>query len=84
MSFSDDQENKIKEIVGLYEGGVVTPAIGTKAAHIANLGVTVAKTDVDDAGTIDGTEVAAALQAIHVKINTIVAVLEAFNMTALS
>jgi hypothetical protein len=53
-------------------------------AHIADLAATVVKTDIDDAGTIDGTEVAAALQAVHLAINAIIATLETFGLAATS
>lgn len=73
MAISEAQELVLKERLGI-----------AKATHIANLATTVAKTDIDDAGVIDGTEVAAALQAIHLKINAILLVLENNGMVATS
>lgn len=46
-------------------------SIGTGGDVAADLDETVAKADIDDAGTINGTEVAAVLSADHAKINAL-------------
>jgi phage antirepressor YoqD-like protein len=45
-------------------------------AHIADAKVDYAKADLDDAGTIDGTEVAAAINATNTKLNAVIKRLE--------
>lgn len=65
--------------VKLIEGIDETPA----AAHVASIGTggnldeTVAKGDIDDAGTIDGTEIAAMLSLDHARVNAISAKVDA-------
>lgn len=74
---------------------ITAAALDVPQVHIANvssgLDETVAKTDIDDAGTIDGTEVAAMLSADHVvvnaiaaKVNAVIAALEAAGVLASS
>ena len=68
----------------LHALATIVPSKAAVSAHVADMPTTVAKSDIDDAGTIDGTEVAAALQALNLKVNALIAVIEAYGMTALS
>jgi len=59
-----------------------TVASGTQAANIADAKVDYANTDLDDAGSINGTEIAAAFNITNGKINSIIAALEAFKIAS--
>lgn len=59
-----------------------TVASGTTASNIADAKTDYAYTDLDDGGSINGTEIAAALNLTNGKINSIIAALEAFNLAS--
>ena len=71
------------EINKLASAGAVV-ASGTAAAHIVDLKADYANTDIDDAGTINGTELAVVLNLITARCNALVARLEAFKINASS
>ncbi len=54
----------------------LTNLTNIKGSHIADGKTDYAKTDIDDAGTIDGTELAVVLNLLTVQINTILVALE--------
>jgi len=54
----------------------ITLATDTPQAHIADGKTNYAKTDIDDAGAIDGTELAVVLNLITTQINSILLSLE--------
>lgn len=80
------------ERLDIMSGGKITAA-GTQAVNIADAGAALkedyAKTDIDDAGTIDGTELAVVLNLITAayndlatKHNTLVAAIEGVGILA--
>ncbi len=54
----------------------LTNLTNTQGSHIADGKTDYAKTDIDDAGTIDGTELAVVLNLLTVQINAVLAALE--------
>lgn len=59
------------------------PMYGSEASisdAVADCKVDYAKADLDDAGSIDGTEIAAALNVEFAKVNKIIAALENFGI----
>jgi hypothetical protein len=69
------------EINKLASSGAVV-ASGTASANIPDLKADYIKTDLDDSGAIDGTEIAAALCLTNAKINTIITLLEGFKIAS--
>jgi hypothetical protein len=71
-------EAVVAKLVALDEAATALSALATNMG--TNLDETVAKTDIDDAGTIDGTEIAAVLSAAHVRINAIATQVNAISV----
>jgi hypothetical protein len=71
------------ELNKLASSGAVV-ASGTAGTHVADLKADYIATDIDDAGTINGTEVAVVLNLIAGRCNALVARLEAFKINASS
>lgn len=80
--YSDNRAwTKIKRVPGM-PASITTDGLTQAAVEAAigtggNLDTTVAKADIDDAGTIDGTEIAAMFSADHTRINAISAKVDA-------
>ncbi len=81
LYYTDNRQwTKVKMVPGM---PATISSYVTEQSHIASIGTggnldeTVAKADIDDAGTIDGTEVAAMLSADHARVNAISAKVDA-------
>lgn len=68
--------------LGKLSGAGAVVASGASAAHITDLKADYIVTDIDDAGTIDGTEIAVVLNLLAARCNALVARFEAFGINA--
>jgi len=69
------------ELAKLASSGAVV-ASGTAGVHLSDLKSNYVKTDIDDAGSINGTEISVVINSQAVRVNEILAMLEAFKINA--